>query len=64
MDGIVGKAYQTYNSMPPCQEIDISCQEPSQSDQFVSKYPSSVAAILKRRPRVHKPVGLDLLTIH
>ena len=25
MDGIVGKTYQTYNSLPPCQEIDISC---------------------------------------
>ena len=24
MDGIVGKTYQTYNSLPPCQEIDMS----------------------------------------
>ena len=47
MDGIVGKTYQTYNSLPPCQEIDISCHKLSQNGDFVSKYPSSVAAILK-----------------
>ena len=47
MDGIVGKTYQTYNSLPPCQEIDISFHKLSQNDNFVSKYPSSVAAILK-----------------
>ena len=31
MDGIVGKTYQTYNSLPPCQEIDISCHKLSQN---------------------------------
>ena len=45
MDGIVGKTYQTYNSLPPCQEIDISCHKLSQNGDFVSKYPSSFAAI-------------------
>ena len=39
--------------MPPCHEIDISCHKLSQSDKFVSKYPSSVAAILKLRFRDH-----------
>ena len=47
MDGIVGKTYQTYNSLPPCQEIDISYHKLSQNDNFVSRYPSSVATILK-----------------
>ena len=47
MDGIVGKTYQTYNSLPPCQEIYISCHILSQNGDIVSKYPSSVAAILK-----------------
>ena len=47
MDGIVGKRYQTYNSLLPCQEIDISCHKLSQNGDFVSKYPSSAAAILK-----------------
>ena len=51
MDGIVGKTYQTYNSLPPCQEIDISRYKLSQNENFVSKYPSSVAAILKLRFR-------------
>ena len=37
MDGIVGKTYKTYNSLPPCQEIDISCHKLSQNDNFVSK---------------------------
>ena len=68
MDGIVGKTYQTYNSLPPCQEIDISCHKLSQNGDFVSKYPSSVAAILKPSFRDHvtpifQPViqlGLDL----
>ena len=50
MDGIVGKTYKTYNSLPPCQEIDISCHKLSQNDDFVS---SSVAAILKPRFRDH-----------
>ena len=49
MDGIVGKTYQTYYSLPPCHEIDILCHKLSQNDDFVSKYPSSVAAILKPR---------------
>ena len=49
MDGIVGKTYQTYNSLPSCQEIDISRHKLTQNDNFVSKYPSSVAAILKPR---------------
>ena len=49
MDGIVCKTYQTYNSLPPYQEIDISCHKLSQNDDFVSKYPSSVTAILKLR---------------
>ena len=31
MDGIVGKTYQTYNSLLPCQEIDISCHKLSQN---------------------------------
>ena len=53
MDGIVGKTYQTYNSLPPCQEIDISCHKLSQNGDFVSKYPSSVAAILKPSFRDH-----------
>ena len=53
MDGIVGKTYQIYNSLPPCQEIDISCHKLSQNGDFVSKYPSSVAAILKLRFRDH-----------
>ena len=55
MDGIVGKTYQTYNSLPPCQEIDIhvSCHELCQNGDFVSKYPSSVTAILKLRFRDH-----------
>ena len=30
-------------------EINISCHKLSQNDDFVSKYPSSVAAILKPR---------------
>ena len=49
MDGIVGKTYQTYNSLPPCQKNDKSCHKLSQNDNFVStsKYPSLVAAILK-----------------
>ena len=50
MDGIVGKTYQTYNYLHPCQEIDI-CHKLSQSENFVTKYPSSVAAILKFRFR-------------
>ena len=33
-DGIVGKTYQTYNSLPPCQEIDISCHKLGQNDDF------------------------------
>ena len=37
MDGIVGKTYQTYNSLLPCQEIDISCHKLSQNGDFVSK---------------------------
>ena len=53
MDGIVGKRYQTYNSLLPCQEIDISCHKLSQNGDFVSKYPSSAAAILKLRFRDH-----------
>ena len=56
MDGIVGKTYQTYNSLPPCQVIDISCLKLSmlsQNDNFVSKYPNSVAAILKLRFQDH-----------
>ena len=53
MDGIVGKTYQTYNSLRPCQEIDISCHKLGQNDDFVSKYPSSAAAILKLRFRDH-----------
>ena len=78
MDGIVGKTYQTYNSLPPCQEIDISCHKLSQNDNFVSKYRSLVAAILKPRFRDHvtpifqptpisDPViqlGLDLVSIN
>ena len=51
MDGIVAKTYQTYNSLPPCQEIDISRHKLSQNDNFVSKYLCSVAAILKPRFR-------------
>ena len=53
MDGNVGKTYQTYNSLPLCQEIDISCHKLGQNDDFVSKYPSWVAAILKPRFRDH-----------
>ena len=53
MDGIVGKTYQIYNSLPPCQEIDISCHKLSQNGDFVSKYPNLVAAILKLRFRDH-----------
>ena len=53
MDNIVGKTYQTYNSLPPYQEIGISCQKLSQNDDFVSKYYSSVAAILKPNIRDH-----------
>ena len=53
MDGIVGKTYQTYNSLRPCQEIDISCHKLGQNDDFVSKYPSLAAAILKLRFREH-----------
>ena len=53
MDGIVGTTYQTYNSLPPCQEIDVSCHNLGENDDFVSKYPSSVAAILKPRFRDH-----------
>ena len=53
MDGIVGKTYQTYHSLPRCQEIDISCHKLSQNDNFVSKYPSSVTAILKLCFRDH-----------
>ena len=52
-DGIVGKTYQTYYSLPPCQEIVISRHKLSQNDNFVSKYPTSVAAILKPRFRDH-----------
>ena len=37
----------------PCQEIDISRHKLSQNDNFVSKYPSSVTAILKPRFRDH-----------
>ena len=50
---IVGKTYQTFNSLPPCQEIVISRHKLSQNDNFVSKYPSSAAAILKLRFRDH-----------
>ena len=46
MDGIVGKTYQT-NYLPPCQKVDISRHKLSQNDNFVSKYPSLVPAILK-----------------
>ena len=53
MDGIVGKTYQTYNSLLPCQEINISCHKLSRNGDFVSKYPSSAAAILKLRFRDH-----------
>ena len=53
MDGIVGKRYQTYNSLLLCQEIDISCHKLSQNGDFVSKYPSSAAAILKLRFQDH-----------
>ena len=53
MGGIVGKTYQIYSSLPPCQEIDISCHKLNQNGDFVSKYPSSVAAILKLRFRDH-----------
>ena len=48
-----GKTYQTYNSLSPCQEIDISCHKLCQNGDFVSKYPSSVAAIVKLRFRDH-----------
>ena len=48
MDGIVGQTDQTYNSLRPCQEIGISCHKLGQNDDFVSKYPSSAAAILKQ----------------
>ena len=51
--GIVGKTYQTYNFLPPCQEIDISRHKLNQNDNFVSKYPSSVATILKTCFRDH-----------
>ena len=51
MDGIAGKTYQTYDSLPPWKEIDISCQKLSQNGDFASKYPSSVAAILEPRFR-------------
>ena len=53
MDGIVGKTYQTYNSLFPCQEIDISFHKLSQNGDFVNKFPSSAAAILKLRFRDH-----------
>ena len=53
MDGIVGKTYQIYNSLAPCQEIDIPIHKLSQNGDFVSKYPSSVAAILKPSFRDH-----------
>ena len=53
MDDIVGKTYQTYNSLPPWQEIVISRDKLIQNDNFVSKYPSSAAAILKLRFRDH-----------
>ena len=53
MDGIVGKTYQTYNSLPPYQEIDMSCHKLSQNDNFGSKYLSSVAATFKHRFREH-----------
>ena len=49
LDDIVGKTYQTYNSLPPCQEIDISCHKLSQNDHFVGKHPSLVIAVLKLR---------------
>ena len=61
-DGIVGKTYQTYNSLPPCQEIVISRHKLSQNDNFMSKYPSSAAAILKPRFQDHVtpiPAGPD-----
>ena len=48
-----GKTYQTYNSLPPCQEIDISRHKLCQNDSCASKYPISVAAILKLRLRDH-----------
>ena len=35
------------------EEIYISCHKLNQNDNFVSKYPSSVAAILKLRFRDH-----------
>ena len=41
------------NYLPPYQEIDISCYKLSQNDNFVSKYPSSVATIWKLRFRYH-----------
>ena len=53
MGGIVGKTYQTYSSLPPCQEIDISRHKLSQNDNFVSNYPSLVAAVLKPHFRDH-----------
>ena len=53
MDGIVGKTYQTYNYLRPCQEIGILCHKLGQNDDFVSKYLSSAAAILKLRFRDH-----------
>ena len=34
IDGIVGKTYQTYNSLLPCQEIDITCHKLSQNDNY------------------------------
>ena len=63
MDEIVGKTYQTYNSLPPCQEIDISCHKLSQNDHFVIKYPSSVAAILKLRFQDHVTPNFQLTLI-
>ena len=51
-------AYQTYNSLPLCQEIDISSHKLNQNDYFESKYPSLVTTILKLFP---EPCDSDFL---
>ena len=69
MDGTVGKIYQAYNFLPPCQEINISCHKLSQIDNFsvhennrtcrpfpIAR-PKCLMRDFKNLNRIDKPIG-------
>ena len=46
MDDIVDKTRRICSYLLPCQEIDMTCHKLSPNGHFMSKFPSSTAAIL------------------